>query len=369
MALFNYATKEITLKIVYYGPGLSGKTTNLQHLHSTLNPQIRGKLLSLATESDRTLFFDFLPVEIGKIREFSIRFQLYTVPGQVRYNATRKIVLKGADGIVFVADSQLEMAEQNIESFLNMRDNLFSNNIDPDEVPVLFQYNKRDLDNIAGIEQLNRDLNAKNNPFIEACAVKGTGVEESFNLITKLVLKNISKKHNVEIKQSEQEEKSAGEPATPPAARAEAPSPTPDSEVERPAASPPGTERELVSPLAPSEGTAEPKDTAPVELAGAEPRRQISPTDSEAVVEIGKSRHLFTPRKTAEKAGGKTDKLFLEVMEMKRKLSELAESVSALDKKIDAQFKRDRDLTGSMFERVLELLSEIKKAKRKFKFW
>jgi hypothetical protein len=145
MALFNYATKEITLKIVYYGPGLSGKTTNLQHLHTVLNPETKGKLLSLATESDRTLFFDFLPIELGKIREFSIRFQLYTVPGQVRYNATRKVVLKGADAVVFVADSQKDMKDQNIESFENMRENLVSNNINPDTIPVILQYNKRDL--------------------------------------------------------------------------------------------------------------------------------------------------------------------------------------------------------------------------------
>src|SRR3990172_8810749 len=164
MAFFNYATKEITLKIVYYGPGLSGKTTNLQHLHSVLNPENKGKLLSLSTESDRTLFLDFLPVELGKIRDFSIRFQLYTVPGQVRYNATRKIVLKGADGVIFVADSQREMKEQNIESFENMRENLSSNNINPDEIPIILQYNKRDLQNISTIEELNNDLNQARHP-------------------------------------------------------------------------------------------------------------------------------------------------------------------------------------------------------------
>src|SRR4030065_1095541 len=162
MALFNYATKEITLKIVYYGPGLSGKTTNIQNLHSALNPDNKGKLLSLSTESDRTLFFDFLPVELGKIKEFSIRFQLYTVPGQVRYNATRKVVLKGADAVVFVADSQREMREQNIESFENMRDNLIANNINPDEFPLVLQYNKRDLKNLLTVDELNTDLNFDN---------------------------------------------------------------------------------------------------------------------------------------------------------------------------------------------------------------
>ncbi len=205
MALFNYATKEITLKIVYYGPGLSGKTTNLQYLHATLNPETKGKLLSLSTEADRTLFFDFLPVEIGKIRDFSIRFQLYTVPGQVRYNATRRVVLKGADAIIFVADSQAEMKEQNIESLENMIDNLHSNNINPDEIPIILQYNKRDLKNILSIDELNNDINSKNYHYLESSAINGTGVEDSYKLITKLLLKNISRKHNIEIHTAKEE--------------------------------------------------------------------------------------------------------------------------------------------------------------------
>lgn len=199
MALFNYATKEITLKIVYYGPGLSGKTTNLQYLHSNLNPATKGKLLSLATEADRTLFFDFLPVELGKIRDFSIRFQLYTVPGQIRYNATRKVVLKGADAVVFVADSQRQMKEQNIESLENMKENLISNNINPEEIPIVFQYNKRDLQNILSLDELNADINLNSKPFLESSALEGKGVEETYKLITKLLLKNVSKKHKIEV--------------------------------------------------------------------------------------------------------------------------------------------------------------------------
>ncbi|MBA4374396.1 MAG: hypothetical protein C0402_16210 [Thermodesulfovibrio sp.] len=215
MALFNYATKEITLKIVYYGPGLSGKTTNLQHLHAVLNPDTKGKLLSLSTESDRTLFFDFLPIELGRIRDFSIRFQLYTVPGQVRYNATRKVVLKGADAIIFVADSQKEMREQNIESFSNMRENLFSNNINPDEIPVVLQYNKRDLKNISTIDELNSTLNPYTYPVTEATAVNGNGVEETFKLVTKLLLKYISKKHKIEIQPSAQKDEPLPDTTTP----------------------------------------------------------------------------------------------------------------------------------------------------------
>ncbi|MDA8079776.1 MAG: ADP-ribosylation factor-like protein [Nitrospiraceae bacterium] len=216
MALFNYATKEITLKVVYYGPGLSGKTTNLQHLHaSVLNPETTGKLLSLSTESDRTLFFDFLPVELGKIREFTIRFQLYTVPGQVRYNATRKVVLKGADAVVFVVDSQTEMKEQNIESFQNMLENLYSNNINPDDIPVLLQYNKRDLKNISSVQEINEYLNPYQHPVIEASAIKGDGVEESFKFITRLMLKYISKKHKIEIQEPSPQKKEETEKQAP----------------------------------------------------------------------------------------------------------------------------------------------------------
>jgi hypothetical protein len=200
MALFNYATKEITIKVVYYGPGLSGKTTNLQYLHSAFEPSKRGKLLSLATEADRTLFFDFLPIELGKISDFSIRFQLYTVPGQVRYNATRRLVLKGADAVVFVADSQREMREQNIESLTNMRENLIANNIDPDEIPVILQYNKRDLANILSIDQLNSDLNAEGKyEYREAIAIDGTDVEDTFQHVTRLVIKGISEKHKIKV--------------------------------------------------------------------------------------------------------------------------------------------------------------------------
>jgi len=216
MALFNYATKEITLKVVYYGPGLSGKTTNLQHLHSVLNPDRRGKLLSLATEADRTLFFDFMPVELGKIKDFSIRFQLYTVPGQVRYNATRKLVLKGADGVVFVADSQRLMREQNSESLANMRENLIANNLDPADIPVVFQYNKRDLDDIMSVDELNRDLNPGSAPYFEAVAVEGRGVRETFDAVTRLILKYISRKHRIDVKMAEKAEQAVSPPPPPP---------------------------------------------------------------------------------------------------------------------------------------------------------
>jgi signal recognition particle receptor subunit beta len=206
MALFNYTTKEITIKIVYYGPGLGGKTTNLQYLHFILDPNKRSRLVSLPTETDRTLFFDLLPVDLGKMRDFSIRFQLYTVPGQVRYNATRKIVLRGADAVVFVADSQREMKEQNIESFKNMRENLIANNIDPDKVPILFQYNKRDLTNILSIDELNKDLNEKGEyDYVEAIATDGVGVEESFQNIKNLIIAEIERKQKIKLSVSDKD--------------------------------------------------------------------------------------------------------------------------------------------------------------------
>ena len=199
MALFNYAAKEITLKIVYYGTGLSGKTTNLQHLHSTLDPEKAGRLISLATETDRTLFFDFLPVELGKIKDFSVRFQLYTVPGQIKYNLTRKAVLKGADAVVFVADSQREVREANMESFTNMRENLLSNNINPDNIILVLQYNKRDLPNILPVDELNKSLNSIGYLYLEAEAINGKGVKETFQTVTKLLIKDLSGKYKFDI--------------------------------------------------------------------------------------------------------------------------------------------------------------------------
>ena len=195
MVLFNYSTKELTAKVVYYGPGLCGKTTNLQWVHEKLPIKNKGKMLSLATETDRTLFFDFLPIEIGTIRGMKTRIQLYTVPGQVFYNATRRMVLKGADAVVFVCDSQEAMLDANLESFENLRQNLESNEIDPDEIPTVFQYNKRDLPNALPIEILNERLNLHNYPFYEAVAVTGIGVEDTLKAVTKLVFKSLSARY------------------------------------------------------------------------------------------------------------------------------------------------------------------------------
>lgn len=193
MVLVNYTTRELTAKLVYYGPGLCGKTTNLQYIFEHLLPEDRrGKMVSLATETDRTLFFDFLPLEIGTIRGLKTRLQLYTVPGQVHYNATRKIVLKGADGIVFVADSQATMKGANLESYQNMKANLAEHGLDLEKIPHVFQFNKRDLDGAMSVEEMEADLNEFNAPFWEAVAVQGIGVEDTLKSVVKLVLKNLA---------------------------------------------------------------------------------------------------------------------------------------------------------------------------------
>jgi mutual gliding-motility protein MglA len=195
MVLFNYSTKELTAKVVYYGPGLCGKTTNLQWIHEKLPIKNKGKMLSLATETDRTLFFDFLPIELGSIRGMKTRIQLYTVPGQVFYNATRRMVLKGADCVVFVCDSQEAMLDANLESMENLRQNLEANEIDSGEIPMVLQYNKRDLPNALPVEVLNEKLNPRGLPFYEAVAVKGQGVEETLKGVTATVFRSLATKY------------------------------------------------------------------------------------------------------------------------------------------------------------------------------
>jgi len=195
MVLFNAATKELTAKIVYYGPGLCGKTTNLQHVYDTLPGDGRGKMLSLATQTDRTLFFDFLPIELGTIRGMKTRIQLYTVPGQVFYDATRKLVLRGADSVVFVADSQAPALESNKESFQNLITNLRDQGGELEKIPHVIQWNKRDTPNALPVETLDREINLFGAPTFEACAMRGEGVKETLTGVAKLVLKSLAEKY------------------------------------------------------------------------------------------------------------------------------------------------------------------------------
>lgn len=189
----NHSSKEVTAKIVYYGTGLSGKTTNLQYIFSITNPESRGELVSVETEIERTLFFDLLPINVGLIKGYFTKFQLYTVPGQIFYNSTRKMVLKGADGIVFVADSQEAMEDANIESFENLKENLADDNNALASVPLVFQYNKRDLKNTSSLDKMNEILNREGNPYFEAVSTEGKGVVETLREISTLTLENIKK--------------------------------------------------------------------------------------------------------------------------------------------------------------------------------
>jgi signal recognition particle receptor subunit beta len=192
MSMINYASREINCKVVYYGTGLGGKTTNLEHIYSRVSPDTKGKMISLATETERTLFFDFLPIDLGEIRGFKTRFHLYTVPGQVYYNASRKLILKGVDGIVFVADSQKERGEANIEAMHNLYENLESYGYDLTEIPFVIQYNKRDLENALPLDELRAQLNPMEVPDFEGIAIEGKGVFETLTSVSKLVVKALS---------------------------------------------------------------------------------------------------------------------------------------------------------------------------------
>ena len=213
MVFFNYATMQMAAKIVYYGPGLCGKTTNLHHIYGRTAPDSRGEMVSLETETDRTLFFDLLPLDVGVISGFKTRVQLYTVPGQVFYNTTRKLVLKGVDGIVFVADSQRAMKDANLESFANLKTNLAEIGVTLDELPLALQYNKRDLANILTVEELDEALNRdKAHESYEASAIHGQGVFETLKAISRLTLRSLKKR-------MQGDERAPARPIAPPVAK------------------------------------------------------------------------------------------------------------------------------------------------------
>jgi len=194
MSFINYASREINVKLVYYGPGLCGKTTNLQYVYEKTNPNAKGKLISLATETDRTLFFDFLPLDLGTVRGFKTRFHLYTVPGQVFYDASRKLILKGVDGVIFVADSQEARMDANTEAIENLKSNLEEHGFDLSTIPYVLQLNKRDLPTAVPLEEMLQALRIKNESYFEAVAVKGIGVFDTLKACAKQVLMELSRK-------------------------------------------------------------------------------------------------------------------------------------------------------------------------------
>jgi signal recognition particle receptor subunit beta len=194
VSFINYPLREITCKIVYYGPGLCGKTTNLQYIYNKTAPESKGKMISLATEADRTLFFDFLPLDLGSIRGFTTRFHLYTVPGQVFYDASRKLILKGVDGVIFVADSQEERMEANIESIRNLEQNLKEHGFDLATIPYALQFNKRDIPNVTPVDEMYRTLNFKREPTFEAVATTGVGVFDTLKSVAKQILIELKKR-------------------------------------------------------------------------------------------------------------------------------------------------------------------------------
>jgi signal recognition particle receptor subunit beta len=237
MVLFNHATREMTAKIVYYGPGLCGKTTNLMVIFDKLDPKSKGKMLSLATKTDRTLFFDLLPVDIGKVGNFNLKIQLYTVPGQVFYNETRKLVLRGADAVVFVADSQRSMVDSTKESFKNLLDNMRENQIDPDDTPIVVQYNKRDIPGVPPVDELEQLLGLEGFPHAEASALKGEGVMETFKLVSKMTAKHLFNRLKGKSEPIERK-KAAAAPAAKPAAKARVVEPPPPVMEEAPPMTP-----------------------------------------------------------------------------------------------------------------------------------
>lgn len=304
MVSINYSAREVCCKIVYYGPGLSGKTTNLQYVHSKVPQDTRGKLISLATEADRTLYFDFLPLNIGSINGFTAKFQLYTVPGQVYYNATRKLVLRGVDGVVFVADSQPDKMDDNLESLLNLEENLAEYGYDVNTLPIIIQYNKRDIPGVLSVEQLNEALNKHGWPTYEASATIGNGVFDTLKLIIKLVLEKAKRSSAPKMKPTvtAQPAPSAASPSSPVQPLSQEPAYRPYPGSERPAAYPGGGQTAAAS-APPAQPAAYPL-SGPATAVAVEPQ-QASPA---AAGPAGQSSSEVTPQMSPslkKKADGK----------------------------------------------------------------
>jgi signal recognition particle receptor subunit beta len=259
MVLYNAATRELTAKIVYYGPGLGGKTTNLQLLHDRLDPATVGSLVSLSTQTDRTIYFDLLPVELGEIKGYKIRFQLATVPGQTAFNETRKLVLRGADGIVFVADSRWAMLPKNLESWQNLKDNLKANGLSFETIPIVVQYNKRDLEDILTVEAMQEALGFSSFPSVEAVATAGRGITETFRLVSKLTFVDLLRR--LQGRRPEEAARVFSDSSPPAGPREEAGKPAVEGEGVR-ADSAPETAGQRAPSAEPAAGPAEPRQAA-----------------------------------------------------------------------------------------------------------
>jgi mutual gliding-motility protein MglA len=331
LVFFNYTTMQITAKIVYYGPGLCGKTTNLQHIHHKTASRSRGEMVSLETEADRTLFFDLLPLDVGVIGGMKVRLQLYTVPGQVFYNATRKLVLKGVDGVVFVADSQVAAREANAESLDNLHVNLSEQDLSVDQIPVVLQYNKRDIRNILSIDELNSTLNGNGLPYFEAAALHGIGVFETLKEVSRLTLSSIRKKLAEDARR--QPALTAPLPSTPT---------VPTTPAKRPTAAPPPASANPLADLVPDVPAGE---DPVVEFAEEDTdRHSVRPVKTQQMGdikdELAKLRTLTgTPLPTRAKSSG--------VAEMDRRLQDVLVSVGDLATRQDFKRKAHLDLPGA----------------------
>lgn len=274
MVQINFASREINCKIVYYGPGKSGKTTNLEQVHAKAPGSSKGELVSIATETDRTLYFDFLPLDLGKVAGMTTKFQLYTVPGQVFYNATRKLVLQGADGVIFVADSQKGMRQENIDSLKNLEENLRENGLDINEIPLVLQWNKRDLKDIMTAEEMEKDLNSLGVPTTEAIAVNGEGVFPTLKKLSSLVIKKLNEETSTGGPQPSPPKKDETPAKAEPEKTSQADTPSEESAPEPPQP----TER-------PQEKTQEKEEPAPAqpepEKTPPEPEKTHAPADTQ----------------------------------------------------------------------------------------
>jgi signal recognition particle receptor subunit beta len=281
MVFFNYSTMQMAAKVVYYGPGLCGKTTNLHQIYQNTTTESRGEMVSLETETDRTLFFDLLPIDVGSIAGFNTRIQLYTVPGQVFYNTTRKLVLKGVDGVVFVADSQRAMLQANAESFRNLEENLTEMGLTLDTLPIVLQFNKRDLPDICTVDEMNAALNRNNWPWFEASAVSGVGVFETLKGISKHTLLSLKKRLGRSDTPAAAPRPAAAAPARPAAPPAPAPAPPPPPRSAAPAQSgsypqaPPPAAAQPPAPTPPAPPAPAPSPAAAAKPAAAKPRMDV----------------------------------------------------------------------------------------------